>query len=55
MIEGHSSRFDVGLIPIRANTTWQRRLSSRRALSTSLAALPLQLLYGYRIFRRDIA
>lgn len=47
MIEGHVSRFDTGVIPIRPNRAWQRRLSARRGLSTSLTALPLQLLYRY--------
>ena len=55
MVEGHSSRFDVGVIPIRANTTWTRRLSTRREISTSLLALPLQLLYRYPIARRRVA
>ena len=52
MVEGHSSRFDTGVIPIRSSTTWQRRLSTRRELSTSLLAWPLQLLYGYPVVRR---
>jgi Sulfotransferase family len=47
MIEGHSSRFETGVIPIRPSTTWQRQLSARRAVATSLCATPLQLLYGY--------
>ena len=47
MIEGHRSRFDTGVVAIRASTAWQRRLSTRRALTTSLFASPLQLLYGY--------
>jgi hypothetical protein len=52
MIEGHVSRFDTGVIPIRASTTWRRRLSKRRELSSSLLASPLQLLYGYPVARR---
>jgi hypothetical protein len=52
MIEGHASRFDTGVVGIRANTAWQRRLSTRRELSTVLLALPLQLLYGYPPARR---
>jgi hypothetical protein len=52
MIEGHRSRFDTGSIAIRANTTWQRQLSARRAAATSLFASPLQLRYGYRPVRR---
>jgi hypothetical protein len=52
MIEGHASRFDTGVIAIRENATWQRRLSRRRELSTSLLASPLQLLYGYRMLGR---
>jgi hypothetical protein len=47
MIEGHRSRFDTGIVAIRASTTWQRQLSPRRAVTTSLFASPLQLLYGY--------
>lgn len=52
MIEGHRSRFDTGTIAIRATTTWQRQLSTRRAVATSLFASPLQLLYGYPLARR---
>jgi hypothetical protein len=52
MIEGHASRFETGIVPIRASTTWRRRLSTRRELSTSLFASPLQLLYGYPVVRR---
>lgn len=52
MVEGHSSRFDTGVVPIRASTAWQRRLSRRRELSSSLLASPLQLLYGYPVLRR---
>jgi hypothetical protein len=52
MVEGHASRFETGVIPIRASTTWERRLSTRRELVTSLLASPLQLLYGYPVARR---
>jgi hypothetical protein len=52
MIEGHASRFDTGVVAIRESTTWRRRLSVRRELSTSLLASPLQLLYGYPVARR---
>jgi hypothetical protein len=52
MIEGHATRFDTGVIPIRANTTWRRELSARRELSTAFLASPLQLLYGYPVIRR---
>ena len=52
MIEGHASRFETGVVPIRPSTTWQARLSTRRELSTSLFASPLQLLYGYPVMRR---
>ena len=52
MVEGHASRFDTGVVPIRASTTWQRGLSTRRELSTTLLASPLQLLYGYPLVRR---
>jgi Sulfotransferase family len=51
MVEGHASRFETGVVPIRASTTWHERLSSRRALTTSLLASPLQLLYGYPVRR----
>jgi hypothetical protein len=51
MIEGHISRFDTGVIPIRESTTWRRSLSRRREVSTSLLASPLQLLYGYPFAR----
>jgi hypothetical protein len=51
MIEGHVSRFDTGVIPIRGTTAWQTRLSVRRELSTALLATPLQLAYGYPIAR----
>jgi hypothetical protein len=52
MVEGHASRFETGVIPIRASTTWESRLSPRRELATSLLAAPLQLLYGYPFARR---
>jgi Sulfotransferase family len=52
MVEGHASRFDTGVVPIRASTTWRERLSKRRELTTSLLASPLQLLYGYPVRRR---
>jgi hypothetical protein len=52
MVEGHASRFDTGVVPIRASTTWRERLSKRRELTTSLLAAPLQLLYGYSVRRR---
>jgi len=52
MIEGHTSRFETGVVPIRPSTTWQARLSTHRELSTSLLASPLQLLYGYPVVRR---
>jgi Sulfotransferase family len=52
MVEGHASRFETGVVPIRASTTWRRRLSTRRELTTSLFASPLQLLYGYPVARR---
>jgi hypothetical protein len=52
MVEGHASRFDTGVVPIRASTTWRERLSPRRELTTSLLASPLQLLYGYPLVRR---
>jgi Sulfotransferase family len=52
MVEGHASRFDTGIVPIRASTTWRERLSPRRELTTSLLASPLQLLYGYPLVRR---
>jgi hypothetical protein len=52
MVEGHSSRFDTGVVPIRASTTWERALSPRRELSAALLATPLQLLYGYPLLRR---
>ena len=52
MVEGHASRFDTGVIPIRASTTWERRLSTRRELAMSLLASPLQLIYGYPLARR---
>ncbi len=42
----------TGVISIRASTTWRRRLSKRRELSSSLLASPLQLLYGYPVARR---
>ena len=48
MIEGHRSRFDTGLVDVRASTAWHDQLSARRAATTSLFASPLQLLYGYR-------
>ena len=51
MVEGHASRFDTGVVPIRASTTWRERLSRRRELMTSLLASPLQLLYGYPVRR----
>jgi Sulfotransferase family len=51
MVEGHSSRFDTGVVPIRASTSWKRALSPRRELSTALLASPLQLLYGYPLMR----
>jgi Sulfotransferase family len=54
MVEGHASRFDTGVVAIRESTTWRRRLSTRRELSTSLLASPLQLLYGYPVVRRPI-
>jgi hypothetical protein len=54
MVEGHASRFDTGVIPIRASTTWERSLSTRRALATSLFASPLQLLYGYPVVRLPV-
>jgi Sulfotransferase family len=47
MIEGHRSRFDTGVIDISPNATWQRHLSARRELTTTLFASPLQLLYRY--------
>lgn len=47
MIEGHRSRFDTGVIAIRENTAWQRNLSARRAMTTTLFASPLQRMYGY--------
>jgi Sulfotransferase family len=47
MIEGHRSRFETGVVSIRASMAWQRQLSARRAVTTSLFASPLQLLYGY--------
>jgi hypothetical protein len=53
MIEGHASRFETGVVPIRPSTTWRARLSTRRELSTSLFASPLQLLYGYPVARRQ--
>jgi hypothetical protein len=52
IVEGHSSRFDRGVVPIRASTTWRRGLSRRRELSSALLASPLQLLYGYPVVRR---
>ena len=52
MVEGHSSRFDAGVIPIRASTGWHQALSRRRELSGALLASPLQLLYGYPLVRR---
>jgi Sulfotransferase family len=52
MVEGHSSRFDTGVVPIRASTTWERALSPRRELATSLLSSPLQVLYGYPVLRR---
>jgi Sulfotransferase family len=52
MVEGHASRFDTGIVPIRATTTWRERLSKRREVTTSLLASPLQLLYGYSVRRR---
>jgi hypothetical protein len=52
MVEGHASRFDTGVVPIRASATWRERLSPRRELTTSLLASPLQLLYGYPLVRR---
>jgi hypothetical protein len=52
MIEGHRSRFDTGIVAIRASATWQRQLSARRAVTTSLFASPLQLLYGYPLVGR---
>jgi Sulfotransferase family len=52
MVEGHASRFDTGVVPIRASTTWRERLSSRRELTTALLASPLQLVYGYPVVRR---
>jgi hypothetical protein len=52
MVEGHASRFDTGVVPIRASTTWRERLSKRREVTTSLLASPLQLLYGYSVRRR---
>jgi hypothetical protein len=52
MIEGHASRFETGVVPIRPSTTWRAELSTRRELSTSLFASPLQLLYGYPVARR---
>jgi Sulfotransferase family len=51
MVEGHPSRFDTGVVQIRASTTWRERLSRRRELTTSLLASPLQLLYGYPVRR----
>ena len=51
MVEGHASRFDTGVVPIRASTAWRERLSRRRELTTSLLASPLQLLYGYPVRR----
>ena len=47
MVQGHRTRFDTGVVPIRASTAWQQRLSTRRAVATSVFASPLQLLYGY--------
>jgi hypothetical protein len=52
MVEGHASRFDTGVVPIRESTRWRRSLSTRRELSSSLLASPLQLLYGYPPMRR---
>ena len=52
MIEGHRSRFDTGVIDIRANTAWQRHLSAQRELTTTLLASPLQLLYRYPLTGR---
>ena len=52
MIEGHRSRFDTGVIGIRANTAWQQHLSPRREVTTTLLASPLQLLYGYPLVGR---
>jgi hypothetical protein len=51
MVGGHASRFDTGVVPIRASTAWRERLSRRRELTTSLLASPLQLLYGYPVRR----
>ena len=52
MIEGHASRFETGIVPIRRSTSWRTGLSTRRELSTSLFASPLQLVYGYPVARR---
>ena len=54
MVEGHASRFETGIVPIRPSTTWERRLSRRRELSTALFSSPLQLVYGYPAVRRRI-
>jgi hypothetical protein len=52
MIEGHRSRFETGVIDIRENTAWQRNLSGRREIATTVLASPLQLLYGYSLVGR---
>ena len=52
MVEGHASRFETGVVPIRASTAWREHLSKRRELTSSLFATPLQLLYGYPVRRR---
>ena len=52
LIGGDRSRFDTGVIAIRPSTRWESNLSRRRELTTAVAAMPLQLLYGYRIRRR---
>lgn len=53
MVEGHATRFDTGVIAIHPSTAWQRRLSTRRELTTSLLASPLHVLYGYRVVGRS--
>jgi hypothetical protein len=52
MVEGHASRFETGVVPIRPSTRWRTGLSTHRELSTSLFATPLQLVYGYPVARR---
>jgi hypothetical protein len=41
-------------VRLRAGTAWRRSLSTRRELSTTLLASPLQLLYGYPVVRAPV-